>query len=302
MESVKAENLCSQLFNQNNFHQPWDNAKATIFKTFSLKEFAIREFGKNGASMHDNLKRYGDEYLNFLVDLPLMSHYKQFSKFLKMHPRMSAETSRVEFSKILGKKIVYRALTLTENEFQNILINGMDSPFLFNPRNGATLEQKTATLQRELSDGLVASLQRRYSSAKLTSNPFLSVSDYPDLAASVAKTFVKNDPGKSIYVFELEVPAVEIIKLGRIIPYGGLIQQLRVSGFQSKTVHQGGPVGTYRLGPKVESFLFYRVDSSSFRRIFSIEIPDAPVHESAFGEKAEPLDRELYLSTLKQLR
>jgi hypothetical protein len=148
-------------------------------------------------------------------------------EFLKSHPNSTILELRDAFSKKLGSKTYYRALALTAKGAEKVLKNGMQ-PRLLSYANykpeiydyAVPQDLPKTRLEKELREWAVFMHQG-------PKNDMLkrieegggdrfsqSITEYPEVAAYAAKEFGK--PGQTVYVFELNIPILEVTEAARV--------------------------------------------------------------------------------------
>jgi hypothetical protein len=189
---------------------------------------------------------------------------------------------RKAFSDKLGVTTIYRALALSSEELEKIKSKGMDSSFIRATQNDENHFRNPQEPKPHFSIPQVGQidkrpwlhlLERRIHGWNPGRDPFLSVTKNPDVAVYVAGRYTTNtmgkiDPSKGVYLFKLNIPALDIIE-GRP-SYTNPHHPFAVSGI------------VYH--PDVESFTTYHVAPS---QIEEIRGPYPANHKTTFDPENE---------------
>ncbi len=250
------------------------------------EDFAKREYGEPFASSAINrLRELGPQFPVVLTDLAIASRLEKFVQFVKEKNLQDEEpwVAVERFRKFSGKRVVYRALSLTDEEAQTMIKTGMDSNFL---RLRSTRQTRTQSFKRLLNFGFLNILNARFEAKRRRENDFyLSVSDHPQIAASVAGLFHRNQNPK-IFVFEIEVSEADLIKLGSREPfiYPERVRDLIAKNLGGEVVMPNGQKETFAFGPEVERFLAYRVKPGAIKGVYEMPAAEAPTYNTVFGK------------------
>jgi hypothetical protein len=180
-----------------------------------VKDFAFKRYGPKGLGFIQKLRQTSesDKLLALIVDPGAMFRLDQLLNFYKKNKQFYNETDcwqlREDFSLFLGKKTIYRALALTTSDLRNILYEGMQTLPL----------RKDKTLNHEMS--LQEIYQNRMRGEGKDYDTLLSITEDPLVAIGVSNTYVrmhnqlvrmkKESEEKFLYLFELELPVIDII-------------------------------------------------------------------------------------------
>jgi hypothetical protein len=180
-------------------------------------------------------KRLGLKYVPLILDPGIASRLHRFLGFSKdylaKHPDSTAWDLREAFKAALEidkpRKVLYRGLSLTESELQNILKNGM---LAHNLRNLDEVAEKNV-IHDQFSETLVLRMEKTpWGAMAEVSSPagqgplmelrdhilhggqsnFLSLSAHTEVSASVASMGLT--PEKKIYMFEIDLPEISVIR------------------------------------------------------------------------------------------
>ena len=296
VSSAISRPTCEHLFDQNHVPRPprvafnQHAAQSEFFKATSrlsdAENFANREYGEAFATdAAASLKNLGPQFPVVLTDLAIISHLQQFVDFVREagltneKPWVAVE----KFRKFAGKKVVYRALSLTDEQAQTMMKTGMDSNFR---RLMSKKQTRTTSVKRLLNFGFMNVLHARFESKRRRENDFfLSVSDHPQIAASVAALFHRNENPK-IFVFAIEVSEADLIQLGSTEPfiYPERVRDLITKNLGGEIVLANGQTDTFAFGPEIERFLAYRVKPSAIKAVYEMAATKAPTYNNVYGK------------------
>jgi len=199
----------------------------------ALSEIAVSEF-----SELDRLyfKSQENSFTSLLTDQGVVLRIRKFVAFVKNHPHakdLSAQELRAEFATSLGTAKVYRALLLTAGEAQKILTEGIAPLSLASKLNDRDSALVADALENEniytllhakvfVPNPILASAEK-VEAHRLS--PLQSLTAYPELAAAVASNFGNKAKkwtqvftSKKVYIFELSIPEIEIIRNAETMP------------------------------------------------------------------------------------
>lgn len=194
--------------------------------------YALRRMGQKGIEYVEVLTQMQKVYSKYIdgdlrsliVDPGLATRFEDLVRFLNRRlneinlnnsdVKISPWALRKEFSDLLGKKTMYRALALSEDELAHIMQNGLESIFL---RSG---ESSRIDDYFGGSNPFVNPLQLlidfRTSGPQLESDPFLSISSDPQVAIAATIPYfkrrkIRRDSVK-IYLFEIQMPELDMFR------------------------------------------------------------------------------------------
>lgn len=162
--------------------------------------YAIQEYGaKKGRIVYNFLKSLCVD-CDTLVKIPgIIAHYEELQKIINAKPLESGLTPQAylaKFKELLGRKIFYRGLALTSSEYNQL----MKSHAMSASEAGAEIQLQKSVKQ---------SVEHHLLKWRNEKSPILSVTDYPDIAAIVAKGYA-NNADKLVYLFEIEIPKLDV--------------------------------------------------------------------------------------------
>mgnify|MGYP001569858018 CR=1 FL=1 len=243
-----------------------------------------RWYGEKGKDIVTKVNReLGVDFLCLALDPGIANRLDDFIEFVQKNLDLrfqSPDSIRKSFSDHLGKETVYRALMLTDDELENIrgkqmLPSGMndkskfkrDLTEMFSPFSSYQLKAYPTTPMQEI--------MARLSPFKVegtTMMPFyfmgnsniLSVSGYPEVGLSIAyhDGHQYEIPGKNLYLFELNIPMISLIKQEGLFEINNDGMDLKIG---DKIVKSGDP--------NKEMFVFYGLDPNSVKGVKKIDSP-----------------------------
>jgi len=192
--------------------------------------------------------------------------------------------ARAQLKEKLGDTIVWRGMTLTDEELTNVKEQGIIS----------SLGQATADSKHPI-EQFEATALSAYPSQALEGHfhnghqqtPFVSVSDNKDIAIAVGRQYGSREPGKNLYLFQLKVPAIDILSYTEHalkMPY--MIQTLTQRNPNAGVrVSIDGEKSFTKWTDGAERYAFWKIDPEDI-----VEITRPEVNESEWnGTKTGPL-------------
>jgi hypothetical protein len=234
------------------------------------QKFAVTRYGHppmeqwteltHAQKAHSFLRGLGRGYQELLVDPGLVMRFERFKRFVALRQKQGKLpgpwTLRDEFARSLGTRTVYRSLALTPAQYETIRARGMGSRAR---RGGRDLNRLMMTAENFIS----ARIRERGDRKKVSSDPLLSVSEFPQAAVAAACEYETR--GKRVYLFKLRVPEIDLIyeefanpKPFRF-PLHNLEHVLNGAGM-TITSKRGRRKELLPLGRKLESFLHWKID------------------------------------------
>jgi hypothetical protein len=248
-------------------------------------KFAKNRYGKKrGREVLEDLRSIDEKLEVLAIDPGIASRTKQLKKFIagseKKLLKLDPWELREAFKKHLGNSIVYRGLKLTEEEVEKIEAKGMNSKMIRageDDENPITKQSLSSDFSQILKNHMSAS-----SMSEETESPLLSVTNYPKLAASVAKTHAETKRTKvGIYIFKLKVPKLDLISMGgskSVLPYpdnhnpfgGGWLKRYENKiPFHFRTLT--GKRVKVPVDKRLESFLLFRAEPEEILKVKKIK-------------------------------
>lgn len=168
-------------------------------KIRSIDDYAEAKYGEIlGSQAITFLQRHN--LIELITDAGVVMRLKELDLFLQNQRQdVSPWKIRQLFSDYLGEVEVYRAMALTEGEARAISKSGLLSAAQRAPR---PKDNDVNEVKNELA---------HHSSGFSGSSDYISVTSYPTLAISVAKTFLKPESQKKLYLIKLKMPVIDLI-------------------------------------------------------------------------------------------
>lgn len=174
----------------------------------NLEEFAKNRYGDFGPLALNRLKNLCQQYDSLIVFPGLILKLEDFEKYVienKLEcggPWQAAQA----FSDSLGKVTVYRAINLSDDEFENVRKNGIESDAI----------RKNSDLKAYNNISFPFELLRRVRNQQVRFKPNLadrtvSLSFDPEISRTVAFAYgeYKDIDKKNMYLFKIEMPKLE---------------------------------------------------------------------------------------------
>ncbi|MES2768158.1 MAG: hypothetical protein V4596_03350 [Bdellovibrionota bacterium] len=224
-----AQQLCANLFSQEtsyNYRIELLRKKASLVTNFfdsNFFDYGKSFYGQHGVTAFEKLNTLNHKFAQLIVDPGVVLRLDEFIRFVKQKKLLSTDPweAREVFSKSLGTKKIYRALALTDSQAIEISNYGMHSAVVrFDKKNihefaiekdrRGKFIQVNSREQMTFNAHLLEMIRRGGNSQKTRT---LSVSEHPEVSLAVAyeKIRYKNIDNKSIYLFELEVPNIDLL-------------------------------------------------------------------------------------------
>jgi len=167
--------------------------------------------------------QFGEKFVSILVDPGIVYNFDSFmnyaSKIISKDSAISVFELRQRYSNFLGHRRIFRSMMLTPAEAERLKTNGIWTPAAFEPRNfHNTLHNYF--LSAPTKDLLPVDPQENFNLRSTgfgsKSSLWISASEHPNVAISVGyhATSSNRSPDQKIYLFELEVPELSIIRYG----------------------------------------------------------------------------------------
>lgn len=206
------------------------------------------------------LKGLGRKFTVLAADPGIALRAREFVDFARGLGKKSLSPweLRERFKEALGKVTVYRAVALKEGDEQTIFQSGMES-------SAAKLGDSKPFAAR-----LVHQIDAHMTGTREHDDPWISVTYYPDLAATIAHRYASPSSSpdqilhglKNIYVFRLSLWALDLIDAHRG----------RSADFQYRDLN--GKVVDIPLDAKAESLVFHKIDPDEIESVTRIAAED----------------------------
>jgi hypothetical protein len=188
-------------------------------------------YGNSAPGFEAFAKCLESRLLALALDPGIVNRADEFIRFanadLKSLPQTSLIDLRRRFSQSLGMRRIFRGLSLSKSQLQRILKEGiqpraltfqvykpdiypeLDSPY--QPKN--RLEEELVSWGRFLLNGPKNDMFNRINSGGNDSFS-QSASAFQEVAVYASRNFGR--PGQDVYVFELEIPAIDVIEAAQV--------------------------------------------------------------------------------------
>ena len=244
-----------------------------VSESVDLKQHASDEYGwLNSRRILNSFRRLGAQYTVLVADPGLVLHLEEFIDFANQHRTFTQNPWEMRdlFRKGLGKRTVYRAITLpSEDAARSILENGMDSGlFRQAASSSAQLDELIKSRARKGVPGEIRGSIIQRPTDGIVPRFSLSVSDHPEIAVGVADVFGKKT--EDVYLFAVEIDALDIIELGGKYRYPFMIRLACRLGLCTGVKFSDGKENNYRYGPEVESFVLFRILPQEISAVYKV--------------------------------
>ncbi|MCB0350744.1 MAG: hypothetical protein KDD38_06140 [Bdellovibrionales bacterium] len=280
---VKALSLNTKNINSNELrlpHHTYYSTRLDLIKQFAqihsqdqkkMISFLKRFYGKENYKLL--MKRFGEhaaDLLPLMFDIGILHHIPEFLEFLEQEKLQASSFDpwelREKFSNHLGTTRIYRAIALTDRELSIAKTQGLTSRILRN----LTLND-WPIYDFELQETYDSHSHGNGSTYYSDNSYLISVSDFQEVSIAVANHH--SEQNKPVYLFELEIPRLDILPIGDrtsfIHPTNTPPNVLKIiSGNKRASKHK------IFFGRKLESFIMFRIDPSEITSITKISAED----------------------------
>jgi len=213
------------------------------------------------------------------LDAGFMTHLPEFTEMLASGEITATDyaEARQQLKEKLGDKIVWRGTMLSDDEFARVQSEGLGSPLSGVVQSSEQPQEQfeAAALSARPSDTI-----EKHFHGEHRATPFLSVSEYPEVAISIGRHFGNKADGKKFYLFKLNVPAIDLVSYtDHAIKTPSKLQdmQSRNPDFSIK-VGVNGEQSSHKWDAAVESFVFWKIDASEI-----VEVTQPDISESSWN-------------------
>ena len=251
----------------------------------NAQSFSLQRYGKEGPKLLKRLEKLNPHFAALIVDPGLVLRLDQFEKFVKQnhYSKLDPWELRRLFSKSLGSRRVYRALSLSEEEVEQMKTMGMKSK-LINVFDDYVKDKNPKWVNYELNANLNKQVIDR-AAYPAAYDSLLSVTEMPEVGIAVSKRYL--EANKNVYLFELEVPELDILYQKQ----KGLLDYAEGANRYYLRLTRGSHVEEYPYADrKTESFILYQVNASEIKSVKKIAPEEIPSLD--WAEKIEKDDKE----------
>jgi hypothetical protein len=278
------------------------NPEKVLFKLFEhtpkigWQKFAIQEYGEAlGTKVYLRLLRISPQLVPLLASPGIVNYLDDFEGFSR---RWKAKTLPPlkeiyrAFRAHLGSDIYYRGLALTPSDFARITSHGILPRLYAFPAYISDMEQ---TIQLGIRRGVA---KHEGGVSYFT----LSITKEPLIALTVARREGKITKETGIFLFEMELPRLEVFEYGPKIPYPAKGMNERFAEGEALEIRLGFSPLRYPLSPRVESFVVGGIETPQFRNIWmapdTLELPHYPEDGPWTQQKADPAENRRALARI----
>lgn len=271
-------NACKALLSTNPNPNALSRAQLYIEKaklTQDKLKFANDFYGPKGQALFEALNTLGPAFAELAVDPGIALRLEDFRRFVIARKLQGQDPWQVResFSHSLGNKTLYRAITTTPAQREEILREGMLSRvlrgrgFIYNLMNLSVEYDNPQTLPLNMTmRDHVKPDQSLTSDFLYPIDPLLSVTDYADLATAVAFYALGNprkgavEPGQVVYLATLSVPVLDLIEASPDLGIDYVNEPGKRTSFE---VHSpGGRAEKIDDAKALESFVYLKLDAN----------------------------------------
>lgn len=209
------------------------------------------------------------ELAQLSLDTGFVTHLPEFTEMDALGADSLAVRDKMK--ERLGEEIVYRGMTLTDEELEDIKTHGIMSGF---PDYVAKAERPKEELEANVLSTNVNELYERHFHHENPHSPLISVSAHSDIATAVGRHFGKHRrrEGAKFYLFKLKVPKIDIVHYSE----HGIRKPSKLQGSTARiSVSLDGAASNYDFDEKVESYMFWKIDPSEILEITQPDIKES---------------------------
>lgn len=244
----------------------------------------VKKIGAWGESpeivtVYGQLMEAHPEWAQLSLDPGFMTHLPTFIGMLNSGEVTDTnyEGARQQLKDKLGYKTVWRSTMLTDEEFAKTQTNGLSSPLT---RVVQDSEGHVAQFEASALSAMPSYTIEKHFHGEHRATPFLSVSEYPDVAISVGRHFGDKKPGKKFYLFQIKIPAIDLVSYtDHAIKTPSKLKQIKERNPDfAINVGVNGDKSSYKWDESVESFVFWKIDASEI-----IEVTQPNISETSWN-------------------
>lgn len=219
-----------------------------------FKDFTVRQYGAGQVSIYEDFGKLGPGFERLIVDPALVQRRGRFFRFLAEKPKFAnAWKARNAFRESTRDVTVYRAIALSDEELEVVGRLGIESSLTRGARRSRGnpfYELNTETTYTDLI--------KRHLSGWTHFSPFVSVSEYPEVAVGVAGQV----EGK-VHLFRITVKEADLTLIGP----KNRIWSPADYGKKRIVLLNGKSEVNVPADDRMESIIFFGVPPSSFQEI-----------------------------------
>ena len=244
----------------------WRNFSGRRFGSASL----LQKINSDGMRVDVSYVARLGIFAGLIEDEGVILNLAEFEQWAMSRTALTSAEAREAFSKTLGFRTVYRALSLSKVQYQLVLEHGL-YPSGLTPEE--FLKAQSLRSQRSLDDDILAHLSRT-SGVNLVQ----SVSDHPQIALAAAKGASSGD--NSIYLFELRIAVIDLLYLNEDRPILTFKMRHSFREFLGQSLFVRNPVTgavkKYSYSAETESFLLKPILTAQVVSITKFRREDCP--------------------------
>lgn len=265
-----------------------DEILTTIFANYSGEAYGNAQWTKKIAAWGDSpevttpygrLMEARPEWSQLSLDIGVMTHLPEFMDMIGNGEVNATDyiEARQQLKEKLGDKVVWRGTMLTDEEFARVQSEGLCAPL---SRVVTSSDQPKEQFEASALSAWPSYTIEKHFHGEHRATPFLSVSEYPEVATAIGRHFGDRSDGKKFYLFKLQVPAIDLVSYtDHVVSTPSKLQQMK-SRNPDYPIRVGvnGVESTHKWDEAVESFIFWKINPSEI-----LEVSQPDVSESSWN-------------------
>lgn len=236
------------------------------------------------ATAYGVLRDTHPEFAALSLDPGFMTHLTEFMAMLERGEIHATDSlgARNELKTKLGKRTLWRGTMLTDEEFQEVQDHGLPSPLA---NYAADSEQPQDQFEATALSSFPSDAIEKHFHGEHRTTPYLSVSEYEDVAIAVGRHFGSRETGKKLYLFKLSIPEIDIVSYtDHAIRTPSKLRDLQDRNPDyAVSVGVNGSKTEHKWDASVESFVFWKIDPEDI-----IEVQQPEISESSWNNRVTP--------------
>ncbi len=186
--------------------------KESLAKVPDLKTLATKRYGKDvGMRYLSRLSKLRDDHLPLIADPTAMYWIDELIAFAKKNRTSDTWGIRRDFRKQMGYDFYFRGMALRPADVGMILQNGIDSRYLRPGNDHIVRYNETDIFTHNVFSMIAERIMGGLTKAPPlpTIDTLISVTKDPDLARTVTRWYLEEDPSLQVFVFKLWLPRMD---------------------------------------------------------------------------------------------
>jgi len=262
-----------------------DELLGSTFANYSGEIYGDKQWVKKHGAWGDSpevVTAYGQlmeahpEWAQLSLDPGFMTHLPTFMDMLDKGEVTAADYkgARQQLKDKLGNKTVWRGTMLTDEEYAKVQTEGLGSPL---SRVVQSSEQPQEQFEAVTLSAWPAYTIEAHFHGEHRATPFLSVSDYPEVAIAVGRHFGDKSPNKKFYLFKLSVPAIDMVSYtDHAFNTPSRLQHMKDRNPDiALKVGVNGEQSSHKWDESVESFVPWKIDAAEILEVSQTDIAES---------------------------